>query len=57
MIPQSICLEELNRGIEEQIIDEGLEDEDLVEIWTQFYEEAAYHAVVESDEGFGADDV
>mmetsp|Transcript_26626 Transcript_26626/g.38165 ORF Transcript_26626/g.38165 Transcript_26626/m.38165 type:complete len:130 (+) Transcript_26626:414-803(+) len=36
MIPQSICREELNREIEEQIIDKGLEEEDLVETWTQF---------------------
>ena len=57
MIPQSICREELNREIEDQIVEDGLEDEDLVETWTFFYEEAAYDAVVASDEGFGADDV
>ena len=56
MIPSSICQEELNREIERRIIDEGLEDEDLVETWTRFYEEATYSAFA-NDEGFGADDV
>jgi len=53
-----ICLEELDRSIEEQIIVEGEEGDDLVETWTKYYEDfleqraCGYH-----DEGFGADDV
>ena len=56
LIPASICREELDREIEKQIVEEGLEDEDLVETWTMFYEDALYSKVL-SDEGFGADDV
>jgi len=53
-----VNLEELDRSIEEQIIAEGEENDDLVETWTNYYEEfleqqaCGYH-----DEGFGADDV
>ena len=53
-----MCGEELNRSIEEQIIEEGLEDEELVETWSYFYEEALDHmARPYHKEGFGEDDV
>ena len=53
-----ICLAELDRSIEEQIIAEGEEDEDLVETWTYYYEEFLYReACPYHEEGFGADDM
>ena len=57
LIPKSICREEeLDLEIEKRIIDEGLEDEDLVETGTEIYKEALYSEVL-NDEGFGANDV
>ena len=57
LIPSSICREQLNREIKMQIKEEGLEEEDLVETWSYFYEEAAFAEAFPYDEGFGADDV
>ena len=55
-LPSSICREQLNQSIEKQIVEDGLEDEDLVETWSYFYEEAWFAIACPYDEGFGADD-
>jgi hypothetical protein len=57
-IPQRIDRDELNQWIERQIVDDGLEEEDLVETWHYFYEEASFlDAFPYDDEGFRSDDV
>ena len=49
-IPKSINRDELNAWIAQQIIQEGLEDEDEVDVWTYYYEEVAYADVAIPDE-------
>lgn len=56
-LPSSICWDQLDRSIEDQIVEDGMEDEDLVETWTFYYEEIWLTLACPYDEGFGADDV
>mmetsp|Transcript_28669 Transcript_28669/g.41053 ORF Transcript_28669/g.41053 Transcript_28669/m.41053 type:complete len:151 (+) Transcript_28669:416-868(+) len=57
-IPRKIDRDELNQWIERQIVEDGLEEEDLVETWHYFYEEASFlDAFPYDDEGFRSDDV
>ena len=56
-IPESVDRDQLNREIEIEIQEQGMEDDDLVDTWTYFYEEAAYEDLFHFEEGLGADDV
>ena len=57
-IPRRIDRDELDRWIERQIVEDRLEEEDLVETWHYFYEEASFlDAFPYNDEGFCSDDV
>jgi hypothetical protein len=57
-IPRRIDRGELDRWIERQIVEDRLEEEDLVETWHYFYEEASFlDAFPFDDEGFHSDDV
>mmetsp|Transcript_9728 Transcript_9728/g.14067 ORF Transcript_9728/g.14067 Transcript_9728/m.14067 type:complete len:126 (+) Transcript_9728:443-820(+) len=56
-IPQCICRVRLDREIEKQIQKQGLQDDDLIDTWTAFYEEVAYAGAFPYEDGLGADDV
>ena len=53
MTPSSVCQEALNQEIEMQNKkEEGLEDDNLIETWFYFYEEASLAAEFPYNEGF-----
>ena len=49
-IPKTINRDALNAWIARQIIEEGLEEEEEVDVWTYFYEEVAFGDVPIPDE-------
>jgi hypothetical protein len=49
-IPRSINRDELNAWIARQIIQEGFQNEDEVDVWTYYYEEVAFGNVSIPDE-------
>jgi len=51
-LPESVDRDQLNREIEIEIQEQGMEDDDLGDTWTYFYEEAAYGDVFRFEEGF-----
>jgi hypothetical protein len=52
-LPSSICREELDRCIEEQIVEDDMEDEYLVEVWTSYYEDVWLSLGFPCNDGFG----
>ena len=52
-LPSSICREELDRCIEEQIVEDDMEDEYLVEVWTSYYEDVWLSLGFPCNVGFG----
>ena len=56
-LPSSICREELDRCIEEQILEDNMEDEYLVEAWTSYYEDVWLSLGCSYNGGFGVSGV